>query len=51
MQDVYTIKEVAELLKCSQGSVYKLIRNKEIKAKKIGHLKILKNDLDFFLNN
>lgn len=38
--DLYTVKETAEALKCGIGTIYKLIKEKRLKALKIGFLKI-----------
>lgn len=48
---VYTISEVSRLLKVNKNFVYGLIKSGELKAVKIGSLKIRKNDLHEYLDN
>ncbi len=38
--DLYTVKETAEALKCGIGTIYKLVKDKKLKALKIGFIKI-----------
>jgi excisionase family DNA binding protein len=46
----YTIEEVAELLRVSTPTVRKLIKEKRLKAVRVGvQLRIKKEDLDRFL--
>lgn len=51
LEDVlYTIPEVAKLLKCSTGYAYSLVRNGLLPALKLGNLKVRKQALlDFNL--
>lgn len=50
MQDlIYTVGEVAEILKTNKNTVYDLIRNGYLKALKLGRLKITKFELLRFL--
>jgi excisionase family DNA binding protein len=46
---LYTIQEVADILKVSKKSVYRYIKSDRLKAKKIGQWRILKSDLDNFI--
>ena len=48
---VYTISEVSKLLKVNRNFVYGLIKSGELKAIKIGSLKVRKNDLQEYLDN
>lgn len=48
---VYTISEVSKLLKVNKNFVYGLIKAGELKAVKIGSLKVRKNDLQEYLDN
>lgn len=48
---VYTISEVSKLLKVNKNFVYGLIKSGELKAIKIGSLKIKKKDLCEYLDN
>ena len=50
MQDVlYTVSEVAELLKTTKDYVYKLQKSGLLKFMKLGRLKVRKKTLDEFL--
>lgn len=50
MEDiVYTVPEVAELLKTSQGLVYRLIKAKLLPSIKIGSIKVRRSRLLEFL--
>lgn len=47
----YTIKEVAELLKVSDGAVRKWLKSGKLKGIKLGRIwRIKKSDLEEFLN-
>lgn len=47
----YTIKEVAELLKVSDGGVRKWLKSGKLKGIKLGRIwRIKKSDLDEFVN-
>ena len=48
---LYTVAEVAELLKCGTNLVYKLINTGQLKCLKLGHIKIRKSTLEEFLSN
>lgn len=47
---VYTVAEVADILKCGTNYVYKLINTGQLKCMKLGHIKIRKSTLEEFLN-
>lgn len=52
MQDyLYTVEEVATILKVNKNTVYDLIRNKLLVALKLGRLKITRTTLIEFLND
>jgi len=47
----YTIKEVAELLKVSDGGVWKWLKTDKLKGIKLGRMwRIKKSDLEEFIN-
>ena len=48
---IYTISEVSKLLKVNKNFVYGIIKSGELKAVKIGSLKVRKNDLQEYLDN
>jgi excisionase family DNA binding protein len=48
-QTLYTIEQGAEILQVSKKSVYRYIKSKKLKAKKIGQWRIKKEDLDIFI--
>lgn len=48
---IYTISEVSRLLKVNRNFVYELIKSGELKAIKIGSLKVKKKDLCEYLDN
>lgn len=48
---IYTISEVSKLLKVNRNFVYELIKSGELKAIKIGSLKVKKKDLSEYLDN
>jgi excisionase family DNA binding protein len=48
---VYTLKEVAEILKCSYSTVYALVRDGSIKSFKVGaDYRVRQEDLNDFMN-
>ncbi|AYF54531.1 helix-turn-helix domain-containing protein [Clostridium botulinum C] len=52
MQDyLYTVEEVASILKVNKNTVYDLIRNKFLIALKLGRLKVTRTTLLEFLKN
>lgn len=46
---VYTVDEVAEILRCGPNYVRKLIKSGKLKCMKLGHIKIRKSTLEEFL--
>lgn len=48
-EKVYTVQEVARILKTGKNTVYTLIKNGHLKAIKIGRLKITERELRKFL--
>ena len=49
---VYTIEEVADILKVSTTTVRKLIKEKKLKVTRVGmQLRVRKEDLDRFLES
>lgn len=55
MDEVLTVKEIIDYLRCDKMTVYKLIREQKIKAVNIGNenrpvYRILKEDFARFLN-
>lgn len=48
-ETLYTVSDVAKIIKTNQGYVYKLIRNGLIPALKLGNLKIRRQALCEFL--
>lgn len=44
-----TVRETAEILKTNRNYVYNLIKEKRLPAKRIGSIKIRKEDLDDFI--
>ena len=44
-----TVKETAEILKTNRNYVYTLIKENKLPAKKIGSIKIRKEDLEEFI--
>lgn len=44
--EFYTVKEVAEIFKCSKNNVYVMIRNKKIFAVDFGGKKIPKEEIE-----
>lgn len=49
MDELYTVKEVSKVLKTSIPFVYKLIKVGQIKALKLGYIKIRKNEVERFM--
>lgn len=45
MENIYTIKEVAKMLKVNSNYIYNEINNGNIQAIKIGSLKIIESEL------
>jgi len=50
MEEVYTVKEVSQILKVNVHRVYDLIRTGNLRALKLGSLKVRKSALEEFLN-
>jgi excisionase family DNA binding protein len=51
LDNVFTVKEVAEILRCHANSVYQLVEQKKIKAIRIGKKIIIsENALNEFIN-
>ena len=48
---LYTVSEVSKMLKVNRNYVYKLIKNGELEAVKIGSIKIKREVLDQYVNN
>ena len=48
---LYTVTEVAKLLKVNRNFVYNLINNGELEAVKIGSIKVRKEALNRYVNN
>lgn len=48
---VYTVTEVSKLLKTNRNFVYELIKSGQLKAVKIGSIKIRKKDLHEYLDS
>ena len=46
---VYTVDEVAEILRCAPNYVRKLIKSGQLKCMKLGHIKVRKSTLEEFL--
>ena len=47
---LYTVTEVAKLLKVNRNFVYKIINNGELEAVKIGSIKVKREALDRYVN-
>ncbi len=47
---VFTLKEVAEILKVSERTIFRYIHGGKLKATKIGNWRIREEDLDEFLS-
>ena len=51
-EGVYTIKEVAEILKVKPQQVYKIVKNKDLKSIAVGKaIRISKTELSNYINN
>ncbi len=51
MQELFTIKEVAQILKVDPKTVYKYVWSGKLKSKKLGKThRISKEDLEAFIN-
>lgn len=49
---VYTIEEVAEILRVSVGTVRKLINSKQLKSFRVGtQIRVKKEDLDRYMSS
>lgn len=48
---LYTVSEVSKMLKVNRNYVYKLIKNGELEAVKIGSIKIKKDVLTKYVND
>lgn len=48
---LYTVTEVAKLLKVNRNFVYKLIKDGELEAVKIGSIKVRRDALDRYVEN
>ena len=48
---LYTVTEVAKLLKVNKNFVYKLIKDGELEAVKIGSIKVRRDALDRYIEN
>ena len=46
---LYTVTEVAKMLKVNRNHIYKLIKEGELKAVKIGSIKVRKEDLEEYI--
>lgn len=51
IKKLYTVKEVADILRVNTDSVYNLIKSKQLSAVKIGTIKIRPEALDSFLKS
>lgn len=51
MEKIYTVKEVAEILRTYKGFIYQLIETGELKAFKAGAWKIKESALQEYINN
>lgn len=47
---LYTVSEVAALLKVNKNYVYNLMKKNILKGLKLGHIKVTKKELDRFLD-
>lgn len=48
---LYTVSEVSKMLKVNRNYVYKLIKNGELEAVKIGSIKVKKDVLTKYIND
>ena len=46
---LYTVTEVAKMLRVNRNHIYKLIKEGELKAVKIGSIKVRKEDLEEYI--
>ena len=51
MNKFYTVREVSEILHTNRNTVYDLIKSGELKAGKMGSLKIKEDWLDEYIEN
>ena len=51
IQKIYTVTEVSKILRVNKNFVYALIKKGELKAVKLGSIKIKENDLNNYINN
>jgi len=49
-ENIYTISEVAKLLKTNKNYIYQIIKEGKLKTVKIGTLKVRESDLQKFIN-
>lgn len=47
---LYTVTEVAKMLRVNRNFIYKLIKDGELKAVRIGSIKVSKGELDRYVN-
>ena len=47
---LYTVSEVAKLLKVNRNFVYDIIKKGELKAIRVGSIKIKRDDLEAYIN-
>lgn len=47
---LYTVREVAKLLKVNRNFVYDIIKKGELKAIRVGSIKIKRDDLEAYIN-
>ena len=48
---LYTVTEVAKMLRVNRNHVYKLIKDGELEAVKIGSIKVRRDALDRYIEN
>lgn len=48
---LYTVKEVAKILKVGINTTYDLIRSGQLKCLRLGMIKVRGSDLEAFINN
>lgn len=48
---LYSVEEAAEVLITTKNRVYSLIHNGQIRAMKLGHIKIPRNEIVTFIEN
>ena len=49
MNKLYTVKEVAEMLRCNEDYVHKLRKSGKLRFMKLGHYKVREEELERFL--